>query len=325
MNVKCPHCGTQYEVEKNDMYRYTKCSVCGKGFVVGTTTNMRASDSSSTPSTSASAKSSRSTQSRPQRKPVSPLRPSEVTHRPSVTKRDVRNPSITHSENAYVRHIKIYGYKEWFGGIKNPVRIYGEEGNVICEVPYNGVVNVVSRVNEHLRFCWADMAGVLKEAQIVVGDVRNIILSINRKDWTLNATKTNNVDELLMASSRANVRFTAKHAVRMIAPIVPIAVFLFVKCGLGEKIGDWGRSISDLFDDSPIYILWRAHEPNKSDVQKILDECYKSQNELDFSGWWYDCKCPRCGEKLKYGEKLKWVNGSKKVKCSVCDYKWKVK
>ena len=35
MNIKCPHCGTEYEVEKKDMYRYTKCSVCGNGFVIG--------------------------------------------------------------------------------------------------------------------------------------------------------------------------------------------------------------------------------------------------------------------------------------------------
>ncbi len=35
MNIKCPHCGTEYEVEKQDMYRYTKCEVCGKGFVIG--------------------------------------------------------------------------------------------------------------------------------------------------------------------------------------------------------------------------------------------------------------------------------------------------
>ena len=35
MNIKCPHCGTEYEAEKQDMYRYTQCEVCGKGFVVG--------------------------------------------------------------------------------------------------------------------------------------------------------------------------------------------------------------------------------------------------------------------------------------------------
>ena len=35
MNIKCPHCGTEYEVEKKDMYRYTKCLKCGKGFVIG--------------------------------------------------------------------------------------------------------------------------------------------------------------------------------------------------------------------------------------------------------------------------------------------------
>ena len=43
MNIKCPHCGTEYEVEKKDMYRYTKCEVCGKGFVVGSETSMLSS------------------------------------------------------------------------------------------------------------------------------------------------------------------------------------------------------------------------------------------------------------------------------------------
>lgn len=35
LNIKCPHCGTEYEVEQKEMYRYTKCEVCGKGFVIG--------------------------------------------------------------------------------------------------------------------------------------------------------------------------------------------------------------------------------------------------------------------------------------------------
>ena len=49
MNIKCPHCGTEYEVEKKDMYRYTKCEVCGKGFVTGATSSLL---SSGTPSES---------------------------------------------------------------------------------------------------------------------------------------------------------------------------------------------------------------------------------------------------------------------------------
>lgn len=43
MNIKCPHCGTEYEIEKKDMYRYTKCQVCGKGFVVGSDTSLLSS------------------------------------------------------------------------------------------------------------------------------------------------------------------------------------------------------------------------------------------------------------------------------------------
>ncbi|MBR3222074.1 MAG: hypothetical protein IKF72_07550 [Kiritimatiellae bacterium] len=41
MNIKCPHCGTEYEVEKIDMYHYTKCGVCSKGFVIGAETSMQ--------------------------------------------------------------------------------------------------------------------------------------------------------------------------------------------------------------------------------------------------------------------------------------------
>ena len=50
MNVKCPHCGTEYEVEKKDMYHYTKCEVCGKGFVVGAETSLQAEPSAARPS-----------------------------------------------------------------------------------------------------------------------------------------------------------------------------------------------------------------------------------------------------------------------------------
>ena len=46
MNIKCPHCGTEYEVEQKDMYRYAQCEVCGKGFVIGTTTNSTTSGTS---------------------------------------------------------------------------------------------------------------------------------------------------------------------------------------------------------------------------------------------------------------------------------------
>lgn len=48
MNIKCPHCGTEYEVEKQDMYRYTKCEVCGKGFVVGSETSVLSSKDANT-------------------------------------------------------------------------------------------------------------------------------------------------------------------------------------------------------------------------------------------------------------------------------------
>lgn len=50
MDIKCPHCGTEYEVEKKDMYRYTKCEVCGKGFVIGATTSLLSESSAAQPS-----------------------------------------------------------------------------------------------------------------------------------------------------------------------------------------------------------------------------------------------------------------------------------
>lgn len=36
MNIKCPHCGTEYEAEESEIGRVVKCGVCGKEFVVGT-------------------------------------------------------------------------------------------------------------------------------------------------------------------------------------------------------------------------------------------------------------------------------------------------
>lgn len=35
MNIKCPHCGTEYNAEENECGRFVKCEICGKGFVAG--------------------------------------------------------------------------------------------------------------------------------------------------------------------------------------------------------------------------------------------------------------------------------------------------
>ena len=35
MNIKCPHCGTEYDIEQHEFGRYVTCQVCGKGFVAG--------------------------------------------------------------------------------------------------------------------------------------------------------------------------------------------------------------------------------------------------------------------------------------------------
>ena len=49
MDVRCPHCGTEYEIEKKDMYHFTTCEVCGKGFVLGATTSLFSSNNSTAP------------------------------------------------------------------------------------------------------------------------------------------------------------------------------------------------------------------------------------------------------------------------------------
>ena len=36
MNVRCPHCTTEYDAEESEYGRFVKCAVCGKGFVAGT-------------------------------------------------------------------------------------------------------------------------------------------------------------------------------------------------------------------------------------------------------------------------------------------------
>ena len=37
MNIKCPHCGTEYEVEDESVGRRAQCDVCGNKFVIGAT------------------------------------------------------------------------------------------------------------------------------------------------------------------------------------------------------------------------------------------------------------------------------------------------
>ena len=70
VNVKCPHCGTEYEIDKGELYRYVKCEVCGKGFVSGATTSLQMNDGDAAQSmaTSPGVGKEEST-SAPQRKP----------------------------------------------------------------------------------------------------------------------------------------------------------------------------------------------------------------------------------------------------------------
>ena len=78
MDIKCPHCGTEYEVEQKDMYRYTKCSVCGKGFVVGADSSLFSSAPSSPKPSVASRTPTSSTPPRQRKTPIPRSRPSSA-------------------------------------------------------------------------------------------------------------------------------------------------------------------------------------------------------------------------------------------------------
>lgn len=41
MNIKCPHCGTEYEVDKDNVGMFVTCESCGKGFVVGAMSDVK--------------------------------------------------------------------------------------------------------------------------------------------------------------------------------------------------------------------------------------------------------------------------------------------
>lgn len=34
MNINCPHCGTEYEVDRDELGSHVECQICGKAFVV---------------------------------------------------------------------------------------------------------------------------------------------------------------------------------------------------------------------------------------------------------------------------------------------------
>lgn len=41
MNIKCPECGTEYEIDKYEYGRFVECAICGTGFVAGTSAAMK--------------------------------------------------------------------------------------------------------------------------------------------------------------------------------------------------------------------------------------------------------------------------------------------
>lgn len=41
MKVSCPHCGSEYEIDKSELFGYETCEVCGNGFVAGATASKK--------------------------------------------------------------------------------------------------------------------------------------------------------------------------------------------------------------------------------------------------------------------------------------------
>ena len=35
MSIKCPHCGTEYDIAQHEFGKFVTCQICGKGFVTG--------------------------------------------------------------------------------------------------------------------------------------------------------------------------------------------------------------------------------------------------------------------------------------------------
>ena len=291
MDIKCPHCGTEYEVEKQDMYRYTKCQICSKGFVIGATTSFQ-TETSAHPTSS-------------------------VASHSSWTPKNFGNTNVRDGRNdeAFLRQVNIYGYRERFIGKKNPILVTFDGG--VREVPYRGNVTITSRVNEHILFSWVNPLGVTKDTEVVVGDAKNIVLALNKKDWSLHATKTNDVEKIRVSNSRKDTLSLIK-AIGVLGFLIVVGLWAAnEKWGLCEKIGD-------MFDDAPVDYLGRAHEPSyvrdRGPVEKIIDDAYKSQYGLDFTSGWY-IKCPRCGTKLTTPSK----RSGQKVKCIECKHTWKYK
>ena len=306
MNIKCPHCGTEYEVEKKDMYRYTKCQVCGKGFVIGATKSLQ---------TETSAHQISRMTSPMVHMPEPQARASTVSS--SRMHKNLGNSNVRkeRNEESFLRQINIYGYRERFLGKKNPVQVIFDGG--VREVPYKGSVTITARVNEHILFRWVDPSGAIKDTEQVIGDVKNIVLALNKKEWSLHATKTNDAKKIIESNSRRDVLSLIK-AVGILGLFIAIILW-----AANEK---WGvcEKISDMFDDAPVDYLGRAYEPsylrNRSDGEKMIDDAYKSQYGLDFTSGWYT-KCPRCGTKLTPPSERR----GQKVTCIECKHTWKYK
>ena len=97
MNIKCPHCGTEYEVEKKDMFRYTKCQVCGKGFVVGAETCLQKDESKNVPAAVSPNGKELSRKPSPPRSPLVAIKRSAAVNMESSTvEADSESASVHH-------------------------------------------------------------------------------------------------------------------------------------------------------------------------------------------------------------------------------------
>lgn len=263
MEIKCPHCGTEYDAEESEYGRFVKCEICSKSFVIRTSSLNRGQT------------------------------PSTLYKRSAITERErVRPTPVPSIPVIGRRQIKIYGYREWFLG-RTPVRVFiGSSETPICEVPPDGVVTVTVNGNDVLVFRWSDRMELFRrECQLVVGNCENVVLSFNnRKDWILRATATNNVDNILKSVARSNAH------VKMF--VLPAGIAFFVVAIIIILVFAWKSNYISMpfrFGEETHYVYLDKYIDQRTPVEKGLIEAYERSSGLTFQN--YFIACPHCGGK----------------------------
>lgn len=264
MTITCPHCRTEYDAEESEYGRFVKCEICGKGFVIRTSSLNRGEA------------------------------PSTLYTRSAITERKrVRHTPVTSIPVTGRRQIKIYGYREWFLG-RPPIRVFiGSSETPICEVPPEGIVTVTVNVNDVLVFRLDDRLGWFqRECQLVVGDCKNVVLSFNnRKDWILRATATNNVDNIMNSVARSNAH------VKMF--VLPAGIAFFVVAIIIILAFAWKSNyISIPFrfgGDTHTLCLLEKYIDNRTSAEKAIIHSWENANGMTFRD--YFMECPHCGGK----------------------------